>query len=89
MHVIFVTYASHDHYELRTNKFVGEDLETVEKMAKDWLFEEISHYIFDKTNIKKVELENIFKTSKLNYDLIGFVHENSVVHIQTESYYHE
>jgi hypothetical protein len=88
MYVIFVTYASHEHYELRTKKFIGKDLETAETMAKEWLFEEIGHYIFDHTDIKKDALANIFRTSKLNHDLICFIQENSVVNIETEHYSH-
>jgi hypothetical protein len=88
MHVIFVTYTSYEHYHLRTYKFYSKDLDTAENLVKEWLLEEIRHYIFDKTSIKKEELENIFKTMKLN-NLIRFIHENSHVHVQTEHYYHE
>lgn len=77
------------HYKLRTKKLVGDDFDTAENLAKEWLFEELHRYIIHTTNIKKEELENIFKTSILNYDLICFIQNNSVYHIQTEHYYHE
>jgi hypothetical protein len=89
MHVIFLTYASFEHCELRTKKFYSKELETAETLAKEWLFEEISHYIYDSTNIKKEELENIFKTKELAYDLIRYIQYNSVVHVEIEYYSHD
>ena len=90
MHVIFVTYSESDNCELNCEKFCHESLSSTEESAKRWLFDSMSHHLFNNIteNKSKSEIENMFIERSMD-DLIRFIHDSSYVHVQTIYYSHE
>lgn len=83
--VLFVTYASHEHCEYRSKMFVADDNEAVEKLAKQWLLHEVSHFLEEQSD-EEEDNEDIEEKSLDN--LISYIYSHSVVHVLTERYMH-
>ena len=84
-YVIFVAYASHGHYEMNTKMFVAENQEFAEKMAKEWLYQEVIVFFEKNASITTETIRQKFEDESLD-NLIGYIHEHSVAHVQTQLY---
>jgi len=96
MHVLFIVYADHDNISLRTEKFIDEDKNIVEELAKNWLYDELKGWCFnnieindddDKKLLSKNDIDKIFVEKSFD-DFTLFVNYYTNVRVEYELYSH-
>lgn len=84
MYVLFVLFYSHASCDMYTEKFVAENKDEAEEMAKNWLYDYVSGYSYYQGDALQTLFEKSF------YDIIKDLHQNNTcMEVRTETYSHD